>query len=335
MFTYSLNQWLLFFYFYCFAGWIWESCFVSVKEHKWVNRGFMHGPLLPIYGSGAIVVLMTTLPFSDNLILVYLIGLLAATVLEYFTGVAMEKMFHVRYWDYSNQPLNFQGHICLTSSLGWGLFSVLMDCVIHPPIADLLLRIPDMAIQIFVYGVTITATVDFVQSFHEAMDLKELLTKITESSEELSRIQKRLEVMSAFWEEDMQLRKEQAIENTRALTDKLKGSRHFNVNLAKVRLSRSQTLTAFEELINRYLEKVESIPEVSKNKASEMKKELMELKEKVQTATIHMHERTDKKYKSSMRVLHRNPGSFSKKYADAFNLLRSLDKNSDEESELH
>ena len=113
MSTYTLAQWFLFFYFYCFCGWVWESCYVSILKRHWVNRGFLHGPLLPIYGFGAITVLIATMPVRDNVVLVYVMGMIGATILEYFTGALMESLFHVRYWDYSSHRFNLNGHICL------------------------------------------------------------------------------------------------------------------------------------------------------------------------------------------------------------------------------
>ena len=99
---------------------------MSVKQKKWVNRGFLHGPFLPIYGSGAICVLLMTIPVKEHLFAVFFMGMLGATVLEYMTGCIMEKLFGVRYWDYSNIPLNLHGYICLIASIGWGIFSVIM-----------------------------------------------------------------------------------------------------------------------------------------------------------------------------------------------------------------
>ena len=93
LYVYSPGQWALLFFFYCLCGWVWESCYVSAKQHHWVNRGFLHGPLLPIYGSGAIIILFVTLPVADNLWLVYILGLLAATALEYVVGARMERLF--------------------------------------------------------------------------------------------------------------------------------------------------------------------------------------------------------------------------------------------------
>lgn len=88
MYVYTPGQWALLFFFYCFCGWVWESCYVSAKQRHWVNRGFLHGPLLPIYGSGAIIILFATLPVADNFWLVYFLGMLAATALEYVVGAS-------------------------------------------------------------------------------------------------------------------------------------------------------------------------------------------------------------------------------------------------------
>ena len=87
---YTLSEWLLFFYIYCFIGWIWESCYVSARKRHWVNRGFLKGPLLPIYGSGAVVILAAALPLRQYPVLMVLGGMAAATLLEYVTGAAME-----------------------------------------------------------------------------------------------------------------------------------------------------------------------------------------------------------------------------------------------------
>ena len=143
--SYHLTQWVLFFFFYSFVGWVWESCYVSARKHRWVNRGFMHGPMLPIYGSGALVVLISTIGVRENILLIFLFGMTAATLLEYATGAVMERLFHVRYWDYSNQKLNLHGYICVTSSLCWGCFSVLLVRVIHVPVENAVLKFPLMA----------------------------------------------------------------------------------------------------------------------------------------------------------------------------------------------
>ena len=180
MHVYSAGQWVLLFFFYCFCGWVWESCYVSVCQRRWVNRGFLRGPLLPIYGSGAIIILFVTLPVAGNLWLVWLLGMLAATALEYVTGAAMEALFKVRYWDYSKQKFNLNGHICLSSSIAWGFFSILLVKFIHPPIGRLLTDVPSWLVDPLALVLTAVFTVDVVQSVQAALDLREMLSKLTE-----------------------------------------------------------------------------------------------------------------------------------------------------------
>lgn len=133
MYGYSIEQWITFFAVYCFVGWGFESIYVSIEHRKWVNRGFLNGPFLPIYGFGAIIMLFAALPVRDNIALTFLFGMAGATALEYFTGYVMEKMFHVKYWDYTYEPLNVDGYICLGCSLMWGALSVLLVRVVHRP----------------------------------------------------------------------------------------------------------------------------------------------------------------------------------------------------------
>lgn len=210
MYTYNLTQWLAFFIIYCFIGWCWESSFVSVKKKKWVNRGFMHGPLLPIYGSGAVLILFVSLPFKAHPVAVYFAGMIAATILEYVTGVLMESLFKVRYWDYSNQKFNFQGHICLTSSLAWGFFSIAMVYWVHKPFEKFVLSIPESVLSPIVHVVMMLAAADFALSFKTAIELRDVLVKVEAAKKELKLLQKRLEVVEAVIADEAQQRIEQA-----------------------------------------------------------------------------------------------------------------------------
>ena len=96
MYSYTVAQWLFFFYFYCFFGWCFESSYVSLRKRHPVNRGFMRGPFLPLYGSGAIMMLVVSMPFQSNILLTYIAGCIGATILEYVTGVTMEALFKMR-----------------------------------------------------------------------------------------------------------------------------------------------------------------------------------------------------------------------------------------------
>ena len=107
-----------------FCGWCWEVFLYLVKERRFVNRGFLFGPILPIYGFGAVGILLTCVPVEGNMALVALVGTIAASLLEYVTGFLMESIFHVRYWDYSQRPLNLNGYICALSAATWAVFSL-------------------------------------------------------------------------------------------------------------------------------------------------------------------------------------------------------------------
>ena len=143
--SYTPAQWALFFFLYSFLGWVWESGFVSLLEHRWVNRGFVHGPVLPIYGFGALAILLFALPAAHSPLLTFLMGMLGATLLEYVTGYLMERIFHRRYWDYSMYRWNLNGYICLSASLCWGAFSLILVRLVHPVVSGLVQKLPDTA----------------------------------------------------------------------------------------------------------------------------------------------------------------------------------------------
>ncbi len=185
---FHFNSWLVYFYFYCIFGWVFESTYVSLRTHKLTNRGFMKGPWLPLYGSGAILVLLVTLPYADHPVGVYFAGMIAATILEYVTGVVMVKLFKVRYWDYSYKKIQFQGHICLSSSLAWGGLSLLMVYVIHPPIVKFIAMWNENVVNILTFIVTICMAYDFANAFREAMDLRALIIQAEELKKRMEEV---------------------------------------------------------------------------------------------------------------------------------------------------
>ena len=171
MYTYNWYQWLAFFYIYCFFGWIFESTYVSLKQKHFVNRGFLRLPMLPLYGSGAVMMLWVSLPVKNNLFLVYISGVIAATALEYVTGYVMEQLFKVRYWDYSSQKFQVHGYICLSSSIAWGFLTILMTEIIHEPVAGVVLNFNQNILLFCVFIVSILFTADAYESVKEALAL--------------------------------------------------------------------------------------------------------------------------------------------------------------------
>ncbi|KRN22503.1 putative ABC transporter permease [Lacticaseibacillus camelliae] len=131
----QFTLWVLYFFSYAFVGWVWESGYVSFKKRQWVNSGFLNGPVIPVYGFSITAVLVLLHPVENNLLLLYLGSAVLITIIEYVTSWLMEKLFHARWWDYSDIPLNFQGRVALPISAFWGVGVVFVVKVVHPVVA--------------------------------------------------------------------------------------------------------------------------------------------------------------------------------------------------------
>ena len=301
-FGYSVIQWLFFFYFYCFCGWVFESTYVSLKNRKWTNRGFMRGPFLPLYGSGAIMMLVVSAPFQDSVVLTYIAGVIGATILEYITGVTMEALFKVRYWDYSKQPFNFRGQICLGSSLAWGVLTIAMTRVVHKPVERFVLSIPENWLTVVTILLTAYIVSDFTMAWRAAMDLKDVLEKMQKAKEDLERVQKRLDVYLAFAAEGNEQRK-QAMKNRLGL----------------------------EELTNSISSKFDSLKSrMDTDKASESlqnaKEEIAQLQKKF-SESLRWREHNSERERSYRRsVFGGNPTMTSTKFREVFEELKKKDK---------
>ena len=334
MSDYSAHQWVLFFFFYCFCGWLWESCYVSARQHRWVNRGFLHGPLLPIYGSGAIIILFATLPVRSHLALVYLLGMLSATLLEYATGAAMEGLFKVRYWDYSNQKYNLHGYICLSSSLAWGVFSILLVHVVHPPVEQLVLRLPQMVAEPLAFLLVAGFSVDAVQSFRAAMDLREILVRLTEENEEIRRIAKRVEVYSVFAEEELRSFREKTEVEKLLLANRIAAGRSqhtlrrqqrqeaFEAALQKRSEAKLSALKSITGALETYRDRLDTMRDLTGEALEKRKAEIGEALEKLRTYDARIRTRSARSYRQSMRILRGNPTAATRKYAEVLENLR-------------
>lgn len=324
--SYHLTQWVLFFFFYSFVGWVWESCYVSARKHRWVNRGFMHGPMLPIYGSGALVVLISTIGVRENILLIFLFGMTAATLLEYATGAVMERLFHVRYWDYSNQKFNLHGYICVTSSLCWGCFSVLLVRVIHVPVENAVLKFPLMAADGIALVLAVAATADLTQSFNEAMDLKRILMQLEESKAQIHRLEERLKAASAEVMEDYRKRYEAVAEDYRKRTDEWKQETVFRKDefLKRVNLRREERrgqLMWLGERVDKLLK--EELPgRLTEMIGEDRAKDLREIRQNITQELSKLGSRTDRNYLRIAKHLRRNPTAASERFKEAFEEIR-------------
>ena len=140
---YSFGQMIWIVLVYSFLGWCCEVAFAAVRRGIFVNRGFLNGPVCPIYGFGVLIVLLVLEPVKDNLALLFFGSMVLTSALEFFIGFIMEQFFHDKWWDYSENPFNIKGYICLEFSLVWGAACVLVVDVIHPMIFKLICAIPE------------------------------------------------------------------------------------------------------------------------------------------------------------------------------------------------
>ena len=175
---FDLYQAVGLFFLYAFLGWCVEVAFVAVTCGRVVNRGFLNGPVCPIYGFGMLGVLYLLRPVEENLLLLFLGGMVLASALELAGGWALNRLFHTRWWDYSNEPFNLGGYICLKFSLMWGLGTVMVVRLVHPALYDLFLWIPRRlgvgleVVLTLIFLADLAATVVTVMGLER--DLKEL-----------------------------------------------------------------------------------------------------------------------------------------------------------------
>ena len=176
---YTFYQIALFFFIYAFLGWCCEVAFAAVKTGKFVNRGFLNGPVCPIYGFGLLAVIFTLYPVRNNLLLLFLASIFVTTLLEYITGKVLESVFHMKWWDYSNTRFNIGGYVCLEFSIIWGLSAVFVMKIIHPVIRRFVLMFsPTVGLVITVIAIT-AIMVDLICTVITIGKLQKKLSVIT------------------------------------------------------------------------------------------------------------------------------------------------------------
>ncbi len=162
---------------YSFFGWVYESLWSSFNERQWVNRGFLSGPVIPIYGFGAVsfVLLLSDI---NNPVYIFILGMVIASILEYFTSWAMEKLFHARWWDYKHYPFNLNGRICLYGALLFGFFAVIIIKVVQPYVAAFTSSFSDSALYILSVVLMILFLTDTVLTVRKVLHLKERMQEL-------------------------------------------------------------------------------------------------------------------------------------------------------------
>lgn len=180
---------------YSVLGWIVESIYMSFCNRKLTNRGFIHGPMCPIYGVGAMTVYFILRPIEGNLAALYFGGAFLATLLEYLTAVVMQKVFGCIWWDYNDKPFNYKGILCLESTIAWGFYTLFLFLFLHKWVnsfMSLYSRTTGIYISIILI---VYYAVDFVISLIGAIDLNVKLKKLSGIVDEMQEKLKSIHVM--------------------------------------------------------------------------------------------------------------------------------------------
>ena len=192
---------LFYFMIYSFVGWVIEVAYHAVTMGKVVNRGFLNGPICPVYGVGVSLVLVVMQGLArqnietSNPLVLFAVGIVLATLAELVAGFLLDKLFHARWWDYSNEKFNLNGYICLSFSIVWGLAIAFVLRVVQPVVAGLVAKIPPVAGYIilavlyivFVIDIILTtlSVLKFNKQLEQMSDLRNAILKVSNGMSEV------------------------------------------------------------------------------------------------------------------------------------------------------
>lgn len=170
----TVNFHNLFFYFviYSFLGWCVEVAYAYKNQKKFVNRGFLNGPLCPIYGLCITSMVIVLDSIHVNMAFLIIVATVVISTIEYLTGYLLEKLFKTKYWDYTEDPFNFHGRICFHFSVIWGITSVAVVRLFHPLIKYLVTSFNPTFSTILFYILIISLIWDFTSTIKKLVDLK-------------------------------------------------------------------------------------------------------------------------------------------------------------------
>lgn len=182
---FSFSEIALLFFIYSFLGWCVEVAFVAVTTGKVTNRGFLNGPVCPIYGCGMIGVLLALLPVEKNVWLLFLGGMVICSAVELFGGWILDKIFHMRWWDYSDKKFNIGGYVCLAFSFMWGMAVVFAVKFVHHPIMAVVKKIPFQIQIIIVVVCGVVFVVDMIVTLKNLIGINKSLGQLDKLAESL------------------------------------------------------------------------------------------------------------------------------------------------------
>lgn len=242
----NLYEVLWIFFVYAVIGWAIEVAFHALKLGKFINRGFLNGPYCPIYGVGVLIVVTLLNAVNDNLFLLFIGSTLLTTVLEFITGFLLEKIFHSKWWDYSNLPFNIKGYICLEFSIYWGIGCTFILRVIHPAIYKMITFTPKILGIVLITLFGIVFIVDCCITVFTVLKLNRKLKKMDELAAKI-----------------------------RSISDEIGENIYEGVTSAK------EKSEEFQENHEEFISKINEVTTLSKQKLKNTKENYIETKEKL------------------------------------------------------
>lgn len=239
---------------YSFAGWVLESVCKTIAQRKIVNSGFLKGPFCPIYGFGAIIMLICLNSLKNSPIILFIASFLTLSIWEYIVGLLLEKLFKTKYWDYSELKFNIQGRICLKNSIYWGILGVLFIRYMHPFIDVYIKMIPiDLLLYInivigFAILVDLTISIIQVSKFANAIEkLNDLADSIKNKVEELKKLKTKAKSRSEIIEKNAIENMENSINELKIAHARLKFKMYKHANRLKKAFPsmKSEVITTF------------------------------------------------------------------------------------------
>jgi len=255
------------FFIYAFLGWCTEVSYAALVTGKFVNRGFLNGPWCPIYGFGVVIVLSCLEPLKGDLLALFLGSVLLTSALEWLTGFVLEKIFHQRWWDYSDEPFNLGGYICLRFSIAWGFACLFVVKLLHPTVQLFIRLIPHLlglvllAALCIIMVIDLAATLSTIAKLNHRLDLiDELAARIKDSSndfgEELADKVLDAAERGADWKEDLDEWSERLAQCREVMTEDLDDWRddlqeRMELRRARSRMQLEKWKDDFQELLDK------------------------------------------------------------------------------------
>lgn len=222
MMTVDILRYLLYFIIYSFLGWVMESILKTILEKKFVNSGFLHGPYCPIYGFGALIMMFFLGGLKNNILLLFLAGFFVLSIWEYIVGWFLEKTFHTKYWDYTENRFNIKGRVCLLNSFYWGILGVAFTLWAHPIIINVIASLPQNALiylDIILYIALIT---DMITSLIKVKSIEKSMEKIKQINEAIKEKLEQLKELNRAKEQRKVEENAKLVENIKAGIEELK-----------------------------------------------------------------------------------------------------------------